>query len=766
MNLTDNIINGALNRVNTEVNELKNKVSSITNDFKDPLTSNLTFKQERNKYSESVDNTFDREWLKSTFILSDKEAGSGGEYRKWIKKNRYVSSADYKFTGTSPGMNLAVNPKPQFTRYSDIRSKGKITERSNITTGSVGSGEYGLGMGRYYSEAIDDNAQRIFLRFGVPKYMSMLAWISKSFDINKTVLQNRGILTSTLLQGVGIVATVFAVAAAPVLALGMFLINAYVESNRFYSVKPTMYLYWATVEDILNSLVTRRSMLPHILSNFSYKLDSKINQEQTINQNTVNKFNELLPGIIDSKGRISVFALALKAQVIFNRIQHSDFENSKDTPLASDFTNYPLSESMVHDTYITNKNGETSLWTARIFSKAYETFVSNDSKINVDVNDKDNFKQTDFIDFDELYLDDKGQPIDLNIDPTKEGDSVNSRINENYKKKKPTWDKYKEYMLAELSEGAAFAIFNVDYTGSIGESFSNSFGANPIESTFNSFSSKARSVTNILSSATDIPVIGDALSLAADAGATILSKASFGLANPLLALAYGVNIEMPKQWESASASLPRASYKMKLISPYGNAYSQLFNIYLPLSMILAGSLPRKTGSSSYTFPFYCQLFDRGRVNVTLGMIDSVSITRGTSNLAFSRTGHPNAIDIDISVANMDNIMSVDVASGGILSQAAGEVASAAKAILTGSVEETPFTDYLNTITGMDVYHQIYQIPKIRLKLAESMLKLNRVIEPDPAAFAAFTVNKMPFENLGKLILGNNVQAISDLTRGL
>jgi hypothetical protein len=215
-------------------------------------------------------------------------------------------------------------------------------------------------------------------------------------------------------------------------------------------------------------------------------------------------------------------------------------------------------------------------------------------------------------------------------------------------------------MMSELSEGAAFAVFNVEYTGSIGESFSNSFGSNPLESTFNSISSKARNLTDLMSSAANIPVVGDAMKFAADAGAKILSEASFGLANPLLALAYGVNITMPKVWESSSATLPRASYKMKLISPYGNSYSQFFNIYLPMAMILAGSLPRSTGATSYTYPFFCQLFDRGRTNIQLGMIESVSFTRGTSNLGFSRAGHPNAIDVDLSIANLDEMIAVDV----------------------------------------------------------------------------------------------------------
>jgi hypothetical protein len=364
--------------------------------------------------------------------------------------------------------------------------------------------------------------------------------------------------------------------------------------------------------------------------------------------------------------------------------------------------------------------------------------------------------QSSVIGYDPLFTDEDGNPLNLSLDKNNPNDSIDNKLLTNANKKAETLKKYAEYALAELSEGAAFAVFNVENTGSIGESFSSSFGSNPIESTFNSISAKARNISSMLSSATEVPIIGDAIKLAADAGATILSNASFGMANPLLALAYGVNVSMPKVWESSSASLPKASYKLKLISPYGNAYSQLFNIYLPLSMLLAGSLPRSTGSSSYASPFFCQCFDRGRSNIHLGMIDNLQITRGTSNLAFSRAGHPNAIDIDMSIANLDEIVAVDVSSNGVLTNAMKN--------LSPDFSDSPFITYLNTVAAVDVYTQVYRIPMLRLKLAERMMNLKSIVNPDPAAFAAMTVNSIPFGGLMRNILGDNAAVLSSLSR--
>ena len=132
------------------------------------MSGNVVSKTNYDKKLTDQERILDSEWVKSTFIIKDSEIVIGDEYSKYIRKNRYFSTADFKFTCTAPGMSLGVNPKPQFTRYYDIRSKGKIDQRPNqIDLGTTGH-SMGLGQGRYYSEAIDDNQQRIFLQFGVP----------------------------------------------------------------------------------------------------------------------------------------------------------------------------------------------------------------------------------------------------------------------------------------------------------------------------------------------------------------------------------------------------------------------------------------------------------------------------------------------------------------------------------------------------------------------------------------------------------------------
>ena len=713
--------------------------------------------------SNQIDQIFDREWVKSTFNINDADIQLGDTYKKWLRVNRYFSSADFKFTSTSPGMSIAVNPKPQFTRYCDIRSKGRLRTRPTVTLNTT-SHPLSLGMGRYYSEAIDDNEQRVFFRFGVPKYAPLPIWLAKSFDIDRAILQNRGIITSTLLEVIGMVSTFFAVISAPLLALGMYLGGVLVENSRLYYIKDTMYLYWATVEDILNSLVARRTLLPTIFTDYTYLLNKPIGSEQRINASFLQDLNSYIPDIINAQtGRISVYAIALRAQRAYNKMLHDDYvANEQNQNVATDFTGYQYKGESSHDTYFTNNRSEPTLFVKYLFEKAYEFLIGKDDKVDAAIQSPvdqttNTPNDTLSIEIDDLYKDSEGNVIQLSP-PTNGRSNVNIDVKKNIENNKRKDERYKEYILAEMTEGGAFAVFNVEYTGSVGESFSNSTTDNPLENTFNSISSGVRQFSPFLNAASEIPIVGDVLKFAADAGAKILSSSTFGLANPLLALAYGVNISMPKIWSDSSASFPRASYKLKLISPYGNAYSQLFNIYLPLSMILAGSLPRSTGSSTYTSPFLCEVFDRGRVNIKLGMIDSVTITRGTSNLAFTKSGHANAIDVDFSVTSLDEIMTVDVNSNGFLLSALKQ--------LSPATQDTPFNSYLNTVAGLDVYTQVYRLPSLRLALAERYMKFSSIMpgeNADPAGFGMFTVNAVPLVGeFAKFVLGRNAALVTDM----
>jgi hypothetical protein len=125
----------------------------------------------------------DNSWVKVAFMTP-----SNG-YTKYDSVSRFFTTPSMKFTSAVIGGSVEINPRPQFTRYADIRSKGIMPGRNDVTPTNV-SGNYG--MGRYYSEAFDDNAQRIYMRFGVPQYNSIISFLLNAADYGQTQLARTG----------------------------------------------------------------------------------------------------------------------------------------------------------------------------------------------------------------------------------------------------------------------------------------------------------------------------------------------------------------------------------------------------------------------------------------------------------------------------------------------------------------------------------------------------------------------------------------------
>ena len=173
-------------------------------------------------------------------------------------------------------------------------------------------------------------------------------------------------------------------------------------------------------------------------------------------------------------------------------------------------------------------------------------------------------------------------------------------------------------------------------------------------------------------------------------------------------------------------------------------------------MLLAGVLPRSTGKSSYTSPYYCQFFDRGRVQSKLAMIESVSVTRGTSNLQFDLTGQALAIDVTFDIVDLSTIMHMPISSGGLLDTPD-----------LGLDDDNITNDYLNVLAGMDIYSQLYAWPKAQIAATKQLAALKHKAT-SPAYHAALLRNSASEGFINDITLGASglVQgAASALTKG-
>lgn len=565
----------------------------------------------------------DARWVRQSFLVeSDKLLALDN-------KNRTRTTASDKFTDTTPGGNICINPPPQFTSNCDIKVKGKFSPSQ--------------GMGRYYSEAIDDNSQIIHMRFGVPQYNSLTTFFTGFYNsvAGNLARTGRGMgLFYYLGKAAGFIIQLAFWQVTALIALGTVMRFALqMPSSKFYYLKPTMPVYWSTVQTIVNKIATNAGILPRSLGN------SNVSNGYMFDEDALRSLSEAAGDkiIFDPTGGINVYAMANKAQRL---------ARAKRNKMKQALDNQNKNASIADLILGIEKENVTDNYTADSFT----TYTDKWSALNVG----------------------------------KMKDNTNSAA-ENFNPEEAKSNTLLDFFNAEMDDGSAFASFRVNYTGASSESFSNSVTESEIQQKMNSMSSSARS-TNFSFAGGNISdgvvgkLVGGALSAAKDfvAGAAD----SLGVSG-LAMLAGGAFVDIPKHWQSSSASLPRANYTINLVSPYGNPISQLLNIHIPLAMLLAGALPLATGRQSYTSPFILELYDQGRCQIRLGMIDSLSITRGSGNLGYNNDSKAMRIDVNFSIVDLSSVISVPVTKGFSMgaSQAildAGTGVGAAIGTLTGA----------------------------------------------------------------------------------
>lgn len=727
--------------------------------------------QDRWKNSKS-DIPSDDEWVTNAFLLPDVAFND-----VYYRQNRYATSADMKFGDTRPGGAIGINSRPQFTPYADPRRPGR-TGNANLHVRDVNSSDQGYGYGRVWSEHHDDPQQKIYLRFGVPEFNSVANFLRRAFTYEEIVIARRGRTPSWLYDVGSTVGSLAVVRAFPVVAMGYMIFKGIDlimsrPMNKYYSLKPAMHYYWSMVQTIINTIMVNRGVMPKILKDRLGGNNTQIvGRPYTVNSDMLDYFSYLFPdffrtetvGDTEVVKYFDVFAVATRAQRMANNVFLKEFEylnNQGDIKDPSAFKGYLNRREDFVRNYLANSEKPSLLNMFRYytsFAKGYGTSgdkskIMNSSEMDlriavsadgIDLNNPNSASNSQLPQPTQQTLDDTNNNIyddtptvgsdqqrteilkgkmdasQINSVLDKMGDEDSQLSEKKYLDGIQPPSFFKEFftaMDAEFKDGGGFAVFCVDYTGSISESFSNSYTESSISSELNGLSAKAKDFRFKLG---DGNIIGDTLQSvingAADLAFGAAESMTLGISNLLLGIAGSGYIDIPKHWQDSSANLPRSNYSMTLISPYNNVFSHLINIYLPMAMLLAGAVPRSTGRSSYTGPYICQLFDRGRNQIQLGAIDNISFTRGTSNLGFSLDGKALAIEVSFSVIDLSSIMHMPMASGSILSGAAA----------LGLDDDSIASNYLAVLAGQDMYSQIYALPRAVTRLAKISAGLGKV----------------------------------------
>lgn len=660
--------------------------------------------------------TEDTRWVRQSFIVAQADLDAVDQ------KNRYFTTASMKFTDASLGGNFCINPPPQFTRNADLRPANKSRSKS-IATGMSG------GMGRYYSEAIDDHNQIVYIRCGLPAFTPIWDFLGSFYDPGAGLLARTGRapgLFYAVGRAVGFVVSIlnWKFLAVHMLSMGIKLLNQKPRSKFYYS-KPTMPLYWNAVNTIVNQLAVNKGIVPRIPGTEGAH---QMNSEYKFTQSDIDRLHSLFPQMFNEGGSIDVYALANRAQRL--AIQHAEMQKALD----KDGVDIEAGMAKIYSQYVEDKGGMSY----KQYLQKWLDSEASQPKGQAAASDAD------------LTADAKAAAGGTDAAPSSASTSSED-VGQLLDPKNPA-KKFMSFLEAEWYDGGSFAGFRVESTGTVQESFSSQTAESEMQTKFNGMSSTARKMEfdfangNILGGA-----LGSVLGAVKDAASDVIHGAAKSLhLSGLMALADGAFVDIPKHWVSSSAQLPHSSYTIKLVSPYGNPFSQMMNIYIPLAMLMAMALPISTGKQSYTSPFLVELYDQGRCITRLGIVDSLSITRGIGNTGWNSAHQALGIEVTFSIADLSSIMAMPIQQGfdfgtavdtaigatqgalggaalgtlfgplgAVVGGAGGAAAGAANALGVFDDDNT-FTDYMNILAATSLADNVYTFSRFKRNLNQKL----------------------------------------------
>lgn len=642
----------------------------------------------------------DAQWARQAFIIGNprnEDDNSGKGFLDEIGiQNRYFNSAYLKWTDSSLGGNICINPFPQFTRYADIREPGLRANAQQVTL-EMAQGD--IGMGNYYSEALDDNMQVVHMRFGVPSYNSLFQFFTGFYNSSASVLARTGrfddtIIDTVLKAGASVVGLAILPLAIVPIAIGFIGHAARFfmrwPASKFYYSKPAMPVYWTAVTNMMNQISVNKGVT---FSSPSKQQETVIGKSKAFNSAEQTVLHKLFPDAITKNGDIDVKAIASRSK----RLQMRQ--------------DYALNKILTE--------GGTQSWYGKV-----KTLVKdqNGGVTNTDgPKDTGGFALENYI---QRFLD---IPVMSRITSIFNGQSesdLKARDNEEDPSIKDTpfsengnTDGVADHFLANLADGSDWVSFRVNSTGPATDSFSSSTGKSSLAEKINTVSSSARDM-RINFAQGNIDPAGITSMISSGISSVISGAASLLQISGLAAVAGNAFVDIPDHWTESSASLNKSSYSFTLICPYGNIISQVMYLHMPLCCLLAGALPLATGKQSHTSPFLVELFDRGRRTTRLGLITEVTITRGTSNLGFNNDDHPLALDVSFTVTDLSSVVAMPILPGFSLN------------IVEGLFDpDSMYTDYLLTLSSVGLRDLNDRLPVLQYQWARAKANFNSLISP-------------------------------------
>lgn len=620
-------------------------------------------------------------WIKRALLVAPENqpdnVTSGG-------RKRYITSASYKFENSKMGNSFEINPIPQITRWADP----KVPPRGRANS------KWADGTGRWHSEAYHDQRQLVHMTFGVPSFNSLVGFFSSFFDYRAAALANTGRINAAAYLSGNVTGFILTLPLQPFIyastwASKFFNFLSGTGGSKWYYFKPTMHSFWSAVNNIANLLAISMGLMPRVLGDVRPSLKDASDKSAA---DVAKIYHELLPELFREEGGIDVMAYSVAAQSRAYKFQRYITEARERASTQAEVL--AANEDAASQTF----SVDSSLTTEALFKEAggNEQFADNTS----------NSKEYD--------------------DATSVTGVTNSSLME-------SMSRLSDFAAAHLEDGSQFITLRVDHNSSQTESFSNSVRESSLAQGINGTVANSRSmIFNAAGGNLGVSSIDSFVKSTMDFIGGALSSVKL---DGLLALAGQAFVTLPKMWDSSTAQLPTAEYTIPLCSPSGNKIALFTNIYLPIAVMLAASLPLSAGLSSFTSPFICQLYHTGRVQCKTGIITSMTLERGTGNIGWNADGQMLNAQIRFTVADLNELITVPIRRPGegrmtTVGDLASTFAEGASELATGSTaagdvvsghafdEESLLQDYAAVLGGQPVSDSFYRLRRLNVNLTQ------------------------------------------------
>ncbi|QVW28764.1 hypothetical protein pEaSNUABM8_00267 [Erwinia phage pEa_SNUABM_8] len=613
---------------------------------------------------------------------------------------RTYSNAVLSFSDTTVGGNIAINAPPQFTFFADPPITGAIAvpEDAPNREGAFDmfqsfSSQGSYRQGAYYWESIEQNAFYLHCRFGKPRYLGVAAFFANMYDSKLAYLARTGDYPGVVRELAGWTAAAAIWAVVGTTAFALILITPRImkmvlnkEASRYYYVKPAMHLYLRAVQNIVNTQLLYRRLVPTgILGMFNLPKD--INDPENKYNASKKDIYGMLPDIWKSNGEFDVYRMINRYNVLANyqaaRIAEIQADSANEAEMNAKIQQYY--KQMLYSDVHMKRVGQMEVSLSRLedmakTADAYKAKVDPDTMEAAAVDqmtgalvaaDQAGGTEKNFTS--EAELQERQVKAQMASDAANNGDEngettardvgkIQNWMNEGQKESFSTMfgdfsklaEGVGEQAKSELENGSQWVTWKINGRDTTSRSFSNNTKEPEISGTVNAMTQKARSL--------EVNLSGGVTGFDAVDGLITGLKSAFTGALDFLHLSGIVSlynssvIDFPEVWDSSDTSGDDITFTIPLRCWSGGDLDVFQDLILPLSFWLAAVCPLATGKQSFTHPFYLEAYSRGRYSMRNAMVTNVGFNFGVGGMGWRVDGVPLSCDISVTIRDMSRVM--------------------------------------------------------------------------------------------------------------